>query len=477
MRKHKLFNRLLIPTLIVLLLLPPLSCLIFYQSARQYAYNEASRDLEALHQKILPLMNSSFAVSDSTPSGQVKDFLSQVGPLMSRTSGDARLMILEARMHLIYPRNDQDRAAITPLAEEFTRHIQSTDMEVENGTKNFQASDGKTYLVNIYKVPTESVQIRYLIAYCPTSQIGGWVGKASILVLAISSLFGLLTFAVLWMTTRSIAQPLHRLCREVERIGSGSFAEIEPEFSLKELEELRLAMNRMSVQLMRSDDIQKNFFQNVSHELRSPLMSISGYAQGIEQGIFQSSKEAAHTILAESVRLTELVNSLLVLSRMESGQYPPILGPLAIADSIVDCLDRVHGLALQKGISVSLSPYDPKLMVYGEEELLGQVLDNLLTNAIRYAKTSVIVSVLAEDSQVSISVSDDGEGIAKKDMPHLFKRCYKGKGGNFGIGLAIAHTAAQGMNGELSADNRLAGGAVFTLSLRKIPASDIPCNG
>lgn len=330
------------------------------------------------------------------------------------------------------------------------------------------ASDGETYLVNIYEAPVQSQRLRYIITYCPTSRIGGWVTEAAVLVLAIASVFVVPVFAVLWTATRSITQPLHRLCREAERIGGGSFTEIKSAFSLKELEDLRLAMNRMSDQLMRSDQSQKNFFQNVSHELRNPLMSISGYAQGIEQGVFQPPKDAAHTILTESLRLAEVVNSLLTLSRLESGQQNVGLGPVRVVEVIEDCLDRLNGLAVQQGISLTLVPFEKSIMVYGEEELLGKIMENLLTNAIRYAKTTVTIAVKAEKRQVAISVSDDGDGIDEKDLPHLFGRCYKGRGGNFGIGLAIAHSAAEKMDGQLEAANRCEGGAAFTLLMRVV---------
>lgn len=344
---------------------------------------------------------------------------------------------------------------------------------LDNGTlggdaDTLTASDGETYLINIYEAPVQSQRLRYIITYCPASRIGGWVTEAAVLVLAIASVFVVLVFSVLWTATRSITQPLHRLCREAERIGGGSFAEIEPAFSLKELEDLRLAMNRMSDQLMRSDQSQKNFFQNVSHELRNPLMSISGYAQGIEQGVFQPPRDAAHTILTESLRLTEVVNSLLTLSRLESGQQNTDLGPVRVVEVIEDCLDRLNGLAVQQGISLVLAPLEQSIVAYGEEELLGKVLENLLTNAIRYAKTTVTISVKAEKRQIAISVADDGNGIDEKDLPHLFERCYKGKGGNFGIGLAIAHSAAEKMGGRLEAANQYKNGAVFTLALRAL---------
>lgn len=463
MRTQKIFSRLLIPTMVALLLLPPLSCLIFQQAAKRYAYNEAVQELKSLQERIVPIMEHSF--SGGGEDDPIKTFLGKAGPLASQMGGSARLMILVGQMQVIYPRDEQLRQAVTPLAEEFRQYIQDNGTLREDAD-TLTASDGETYLVNIYEAPIQSQRLRYIITYCPTSRIGGWVTEAAVLVLAIASVFVVLVFAVLWTATRSITQPLHRLCREAERIGGGSFTEIEPAFSLRELEDLRLAMNRMSDQLMRSDQSQKNFFQNVSHELRNPLMSISGYAQGIEQGVFQPSKDAAHTILTESLRLTEVVNSLLTLSRLESGQQATALGPVRVVEVIEDQFDRLNGLAVQQGISLTLVPFEKSITVYGEEELLGKILENLLTNAIRYAKTTVTIAVKAEKRQVAISVSDDGDGIDEKDLPHLFERCYKGKGGNFGIGLAIAHSAAEKMNGQLEASNQCTGGAVFRLFLK-----------
>lgn len=461
MRK-KIFRRLLIPTMVALLLLPPLSCLIFRQAAKQYAYDEAVRELQTLQERIIPILEESF--SSGGEDDPVRTFVGQAGPLAAQVGGNTRLMILAGQMQIIYPRDEQLRASVEPLAEEFRQYIQENNAQGEDaGT--LTAGDGESYLVNIYEAPVQSQRLRYIITYCPASRIGSWVTEAAVLVLAIASVFVVLVFAVLWTAARSITQPLHRLCQEADRIGGGSFTEITPAFSLQELEELRLAMNRMSDQLMRADQSQKNFFQNVSHELRNPLMSISGYAQGIEQGIFQLPKDAAHTILAESLRLTEVVNSLLTLSRLESGQQSDDLGPVPVAEVVEDCLDRLNGLAVQRGISLVLAPFEEQIIAYGEEDLLGKVLENLLTNAIRYAKTTVTVSAKAEKNQIDISVSDDGDGIDEKDLPHLFERCYKGRGGNFGIGLAIAHSATEKMKGRLTAANRQEGGAVFTLTL------------
>lgn len=151
---------------------------------------------------------------------------------------------------------------------------------------------------------------------------------------------------------------------------------------------------------------------------------------------------------------------------MESDQQNTDLSPVREVEVIEDCLDRLNGLTVQQAISLTLVPFEESITVYGEEELFGKVLENLLTNAIHYAKTTVTIAVKVEKRQVAISVLDDGDGIDEKDLPHLFEQCYKGRGGNFGIGLAIAHSAAEKMNGQLEVSNQCTGGAVFKLFLK-----------
>ena len=475
MKQQTLLSRLLLPVLVVLILLPPLSCLIFQQAAARYAYGEATGDLADLQQNILPLMENSFAGQTDTPeeaSEQVGNFLRQAGPLAHRMGGRASLMILGPDFRMVYPRDEGEREDAAPLAEAWAQAIQAGELSSGAEAAEWTDASGETWLVRIYEVPTQSVRLRYLVTYCSVSTISAWVNQTSLLVLVISGLFVLVAIGVLWVTARSVNRPLNRLCREAEKIGTGDFSEIAPAFSLRELEQLRASMNGMARQLQRSDQVQKDFFQNVSHELRNPLMSISGYAQGIEQGVFPAPKEAAHTILEESVRLTALVNSLLTLSRMESGQNAPALAPVLLGEAIGDCLDRFHGLALQKGVTLAAPAVDGTLAVLGDEELLGKVLDNLVSNAVRYAKTAVTVAVAAERGRVQISVLDDGAGIGEKDLPHLFERCYKGPGGNFGLGLSIAQTAARAMGGTLAAANRPEGGAAFTLTLPRTDAHE-----
>lgn len=464
--KHtpSLFARLLVPVLLFLALLPPAACLIFRHAALSYAFTEAESDLETLQQSVLPLMSRLFSSDTTTTQEKIRSFLRSTSSLVRKYNGSAKLLIYSADMRVVYPNDEQERADAAAFSALCADYIRSSDFQTHT---NVQKLTGETdvYLVSVYQIPTHSQQIEYLAAYRPISQIGTWVDSASQIVLGIFYAAMLLVALVLWFAARSVTRQLDVICQTAGRIGNGDFCEIETPFSLREPETLRLSINDMSHQLRRSDEIQRIFFQNVSHELRNPLMSICGYAQGIEHGVFSDSKQAAHTILEESQRLTLLVNSLLTLSRIESGQNASALLPVRIDDCIGDSLNRFSGSAAQKQVELCLSSADDSLLALGDEDLLAHVLDNLLSNAIRYARLRVSVTAYSENGHILIIVCDDGEGISPQDLPHVFERCYKGKGGHFGIGLAIAHSAAAQMRGSLTAQNSPEGGACFTLTL------------
>ena len=411
---------------------------------------------------------------DTASPAQVREFLRKAGKTARTSTGRARLMILSPELTLRYPYEEEEQASVEQLYEDISRYIsenaESITAESADDTVVI-TSGGQDNILSLSEIPMQSVEIKYIAAYCPTEQMDIWVNKASLIVLIISSALAIIALAVLLLTVRSVTRPVRSLCNAADRIGNGDLgSDIIQPFSVAELDELRNSMNSMSNRLKHSDEIQKNFFQNVSHELRNPLMSISGYAQGIEQGIFDHPEDVAHTILEESGRLTEIVSSLLTLSRLETADTEAQLSDMDINETIEECLDRVNGQAMERDISLLYDETDEECTVIGNEELCEQVICNFITNAVRYAASCVEISVYEHSDKVAISVADDGKGISPEDIDHVFERCYKGDGGNFGIGLAIAQTAAQRMHGEVSAANRAQGGAVFTLTLGKATA-------
>jgi signal transduction histidine kinase len=220
----------------------------------------------------------------------------------------------------------------------------------------------------------------------------------------------------------------------------------------------------MSAQLENSDKTQKTFLQNASHELKTPLMSIGGYAEGIAQGVLPDTKSAAQIIGAESSRLATLVDELLTLSRIENRTYSKELVRVNLSDILKEYVQRLGGLAAKQRRRLTLNLPDTAVFVAADDTLLSQSVMNVVSNCLRYAKATVGIELVCQKKSAVIRITDDGDGIAQADLPHIFERFYKGKQGSFGLGLAIAKSAVFSMGGDIRAYNSDAG-AVFEIAL------------
>lgn len=327
--------------------------------------------------------------------------------------------------------------------------------------EKIRTADGEEYLVSIYPTQISTRRDGYIITYCPVASIDAWVARASVLVLLISLASAIVLIAIQRHTAERITQQFEALAAEAERIGSGDFTPVARAFTIEELVVLSASMNHMSAMLRGARESEQKFYQNVSHDLRTPLMSIGGYAQGIETGIMPDYMHAAHIISEESARLTQYVSDLLTLSRLETGEKFQ-LERLDLADCIEESFEHMNGLALKQGVELKVEMPQQELLVEADAEQLVRILDNLISNAVRYAHHTVWIQVAAADT-ITLRVADDGDGIRESELPHIFERSYKGEKGGFGFGLAIASNAARNMNATLRAGNRSEGGAVFTL--------------
>lgn len=464
MKRTSIFARILLPALIIFLLLPPVVYGVFQAAAQRQAKRDAEEELAAFQEQAMKLADTYLQEDMANDAEQTRRFLRGISRLVRNENGNARLLLFAEGYSLIYPYLEEEREAVSPLADQIAQRL-AVQGDAKQLSVFYSTNADREYLVSARPSPVITKRLTYIVTCCPVSGIGTWIDEAGKTVLLISVSIAVLLIAVSVFTARSITGPMRILCDASERIGRQEFTPVRDSFSLKEPEALRLAMNEMSEKLQRADAAQKTFFQTISHELRTPLMSIGGYAQGIEQGVFPNPEPAAKVILEESERLTEMVNGLLTLSRMDQDSVPVALSPVHLSDAIGDALNHIAGLALEKGIQLELQLLDPALTAYADEALLGIALNNLLSNALRHAHTKITVFAEEKGSSVIISVMDDGVGISKEDMPHLFERNYKGENGHFGIGLAITEAAVKKCGGTVEAANRPEGGAVFTIAV------------
>lgn len=212
-----------------------------------------------------------------------------------------------------------------------------------------------------------------------------------------------------------------------------------------------------------AQEIRQSFFQNASHELKTPLMAIQGYAEGIQTEVLDA-KKSAEIILEESDRMTALVEQLLSLSKIDSAQSIPKLSPYDVREIVDDAVISLAPVFVRNGIELHVMKEDSRLIANCDENQLRKAFTNLLSNALRHAESFVKFSCKAESGKIIIVVSDDGGGINEEDLPRVFERFYTGRKGNTGIGLALTKEIIKLHGGEITALNDEKG-AVFRIVL------------
>ena len=208
---------------------------------------------------------------------------------------------------------------------------------------------------------------------------------------------------------------------------------------------------------------QQTFFQNASHELKTPLMAIQGYAEGIQAGVMDTGS-AAEVILEESDRMTELVEELLDISKIDMGRQQLALSEMDIRELLYDSIRAVESAAAASGITIAPDFSEEPIMVKCDDTQMRRAVTNILTNGLRYARSELRLTCRADRRQVTIRIQDDGDGIAEADLPHIFDRFYMGRSGKSGIGLALTREIIHLHKGTIRAYNG-DGGAVFEITI------------
>ena len=208
---------------------------------------------------------------------------------------------------------------------------------------------------------------------------------------------------------------------------------------------------------------QQTFFQNASHELKTPLMAIQGYAEGIQAGVMDSGS-AAEVILSESDRMAELVEELLDISKIDMGRQLLALSEMDVRELLYDSMRAVEPTVVSGGIAIVPDFPEEPIMVKCDDTQMRRAVTNILTNGLRYARSQLRLTCRADKRHVTIRIQDDGDGIAEADLPHIFDRFYMGKSGKSGIGLALTREIIHLHKGTIRAYNRDTG-AVFEITL------------
>jgi signal transduction histidine kinase len=294
--------------------------------------------------------------------------------------------------------------------------------------------------------------------------------------------------AVSVFVSRRVVLPVQEMMSASQRIADGHYDERvgvpgnNRRDELDELARLALAFNQMATKLQQTEARRMELVGNVAHELRTPLASIKGYMEGLIDGVLPAEPATLQQVYREADRLQRLVHDLQELSRVESGAFELDIESIPVARLIEAVALRLSrqfeekGVALETNIPATLPP------VRADEDRIGQVLLNLVGNALQYTPAGgrVLLRAWREKSpvlgkaegMVRLSVEDTGSGIAAQHLPHIFERFYRvdssrsRAGGGSGIGLTIARHFVEAHGGEIQAASDGPGeGSTFTFTL------------
>jgi signal transduction histidine kinase len=299
------------------------------------------------------------------------------------------------------------------------------------------------------------------------------VTRAVVLAGLTAGLVGLLLALLL---VRQITRPLSSLTQASSRIAEGDLSVRVPVQAKDELGELAVTFNQMANNLETQEMLRRNLMADIAHELRTPLTGIQGTIEALQDGIFPVSQENLAAVHEQVMLLNRLVEDLRTLAHAEAGQLSLDRLPLNLAELCQHRVIAFQPQAAAKQINLRLDVKGGPATVCGDEQRLGQVLNNLLDNALRHTPDggAIQVQISAPNGAVRLAVIDNGEGVPSADLPHLFDRFYRAdpsrnrRTGGSGLGLAIARQLVQAHGGRIWAESPPLGqnqGSAFLVEL------------
>lgn len=298
----------------------------------------------------------------------------------------------------------------------------------------------------------------------------GFAAKDVVLLLTCVAAVGL----TIYLTSHSTATPIMDLTRAAREIASGNFdVTVESRGKrISEFSELQNSFNLMAGELRSNEYLRKDFIANVSHELKTPLSIITGYARLLEEGGLTEAeqREYARYIAAEADRLTDMTGNMLRLSRIDHRQIPPRMAPFALGEQMRQVIVQLEPRWSAGELELEADLADTDFV--GDAELLWQVWYNLLDNAIKFTSAGGCISVvLTVEEEIVVSITDTGIGMDEVTRQRIFEQFYRGNTGlrreGSGLGLPLVKRIVELHGGQITVESTPGTGTKFVVTLPK----------
>lgn len=275
-----------------------------------------------------------------------------------------------------------------------------------------------------------------------------------------------------WLA-RGMTQPLRDMAEAARRMETGDYSTRVHTNSRDEVGQLAVAFNRMSAELELLETSRRDLVANVSHELKTPITAIRAHLENLLDGVEEPNHEVLEVMLAQSERLGRLVEQLLDLSRLESGEVPLRREEVSLGPLVTQVMSEIEVASADRDVDVRSDVPDDLPSIEADPERVHQVIFNLVDNAVRFTPEGGEVRIQAHrhNGSVEVSVADTGVGIPPEALPRLFERFYRvdparaREDGGTGIGLAIARSVVEAHGGTIRAESEPGQGSTFTFDL------------
>ena len=353
-----------------------------------------------------------------------------------------------------------------------------SDYELEEGMLTNITFNQKEYIANTY-VTSDTLNIRekYFVVIQELTGKSNLLRESSRQLFLIQLIVLALVILTVYLVARDLSKPIIKLSKDSEEYVIGKGVTIGNEsITTTELESLRLSLANMQKKIDEESNRKNTIYENVAHDLRTPLVSILGYADGLKSGIIKDKNKACDVILRTGNQLKEMIENILVLSRFDNDTYKGNTEELSLVDLINEQVETVKVIDESKKV-IFENVLDDEGLVISDRKLLVRIIQNLLSNGIKYAKSKVIINIMDMGSKSMqtistpidgsykyvISIADDGKGIDTKNLQNIFTRYYKGEDGHFGIGLAVVKSSADYLGAKILVKSEKDKGTTFEL--------------
>lgn len=268
---------------------------------------------------------------------------------------------------------------------------------------------------------------------------------------------------MIWWLARQFIQPIDDLSRQFREISSGSYAVRAAPQRSPELARLANSFNSMANELEKQETLRRRLVTDVAHELKTPLTNLKGTLEGIDDGLIQIDACTFESLTQEVDRLTNLVNEILTLARLEAEQDTPDIRIYDLKDILQKSIKSFHPRFASKDLCISLKGFPDTLRIHCDREKVFRIFDNLLSNVIRFAPAGDQIECEFKQlgSDFTIKISNSAENLAARDIENLFERFYRcdlsRSSEGSGLGLSIVKELVELHHGKVGAeyaDNR-----------------------